>query len=66
VGRNSMAKISSTPGKTQLINHFAINGLELDKEKDTTPWYLTDLPGFGYAKSVSQSALNGNELPGNS
>jgi len=54
VGRNSMAKISSTPGKTQLINHFAINGLELDKEKDTTPWYLTDLPGFGYAK-ISKS-----------
>ncbi len=49
-----MAKISSTPGKTQLINHFAINGLDLDKEKDTTPWYLTDLPGFGYAK-ISKS-----------
>ena len=49
-----MAKISSTPGKTQLINHFAINGLDLDKEKVTTPWYLTDLPGFGYAK-ISKS-----------
>ena len=43
VGRLSMAKISSTPGKTQLINHFVIN-----EEKE--PWYLTDLPGFGYAK----------------
>lgn len=39
--RKSLAKISSTPGKTQLINHFTIN-------KDE--WYLVDLPGFGYAK----------------
>ncbi|PCJ82649.1 MAG: YihA family ribosome biogenesis GTP-binding protein [Bacteroidetes bacterium] len=54
VGRNSMAKISSTPGKTQLINHFAINGLELSDKKEITPWYLTDLPGFGYAK-ISKS-----------
>jgi GTP-binding protein len=54
VGRNSLAKISSTPGKTQLINHFAINGLELDKKQELTPWYLTDLPGFGYAK-ISKS-----------
>ncbi|MFO8067293.1 MAG: ribosome biogenesis GTP-binding protein YihA/YsxC [Bacteroidales bacterium] len=39
--RKSLAKTSSTPGKTQLINHFLIN----DR------WYLTDLPGFGYAKA---------------
>ncbi len=39
-GRTSLAKISSTPGKTQLINHF-----EIDRE-----WYLVDLPGYGYAK----------------
>ena len=45
VGRLSMAKISSTPGKTQLINHFEINS-----EKKDESWYLTDLPGFGYAK----------------
>jgi len=38
------AKISSTPGKTQVINHFLIND----------NWYLVDLPGYGYAK-VSQS-----------
>ena len=37
---NKLAKISSTPGKTQTINHFLVN-----KE-----WYLVDLPGFGYAK----------------
>ena len=39
-GNKKLAKTSSTPGKTQLINHFEIN------EK----WYLVDLPGYGYAK----------------
>lgn len=35
-----LAHTSSTPGKTQLINHFIIN----------QAWYLVDLPGYGYAK----------------
>jgi GTP-binding protein len=39
-----LAKISGKPGKTQLINHFLING----------NWSLVDLPGYGYAK-VSKS-----------
>ncbi|MEZ4827460.1 MAG: ribosome biogenesis GTP-binding protein YihA/YsxC [Bacteroidia bacterium] len=39
-GRNNLAKTSSTPGKTQTINHFIINDA----------WYLADLPGYGYAK----------------
>ncbi len=43
VDRKSLAKTSGTPGKTKLINHFIIN----EKKK---PWYLVDLPGFGYAK----------------
>ncbi|MBL7871016.1 MAG: YihA family ribosome biogenesis GTP-binding protein [Cyclobacteriaceae bacterium] len=43
-GRKELAKISSTPGKTQTINHFLIN----------KSWYLVDLPGYGYA-SVSKS-----------
>ncbi|RTL59621.1 MAG: YihA family ribosome biogenesis GTP-binding protein [Sphingobacteriales bacterium] len=40
-----LAKTSASPGKTQLINHFIING----------DWYLVDLPGYGFAK-VSQSS----------
>lgn len=43
--RKSLAKTSSTPGKTQLINHFVIN----------KNWYLVDLPGYGYAR-VSKKA----------
>lgn len=35
-----LAKTSGTPGKTQLINNFVING----------SWSLTDLPGYGYAR----------------
>lgn len=40
VGRLDLAKTSSQPGKTQLINHFMVNN----------SWYLVDLPGYGYAK----------------
>ena len=36
-----LAKTSSTPGKTQLINHFIINN----------EWYLVDLPGYGFTKT---------------
>lgn len=39
-GRKGLAKTSSMPGKTLLINHFLING----------SWYIVDLPGYGYAK----------------
>ena len=38
--RKKLAKTSSTPGKTRLINHFRIND----------EWFLADLPGYGYAK----------------
>jgi len=56
VGRLKMAKISSTPGKTQLINHFMIN--EPDKKtKEDASWYLTDLPGFGYAKTSKKDRI---------
>jgi GTP-binding protein len=49
--KRGLAKISNTPGKTQLINHFDI--ISSDKKK----WYLVDLPGYGYA-TVSQKARN--------
>jgi ribosome biogenesis GTP-binding protein YsxC/EngB len=39
--RKYLAKVSSTPGKTRLINHFLINNM----------WHLVDLPGYGYAKA---------------
>ena len=44
-GRKALAKTSSTPGKTLLINHFLING----------EWYIVDLPGYGFAKRSKES-----------
>jgi len=41
----NLAKVSSKPGKTQLINHFEVIS-ETDVEK---MWHLVDLPGYGYA-----------------
>jgi GTP-binding protein len=41
----NLAKVSSKPGKTQLINHFEVVS-ETDVEK---MWHLVDLPGYGYA-----------------
>jgi GTP-binding protein len=38
---HNLAKTSSTPGKTKLINHYLVN--------DT--WYLVDLPGYGFARA---------------
>lgn len=43
-----LAKVSATPGKTRLINHFLIND----------DWYLVDLPGYGYART-SKSQRSG-------
>lgn len=44
-GRNNLAKVSGSPGKTTLINHFQVN-----QEADNKGWYLVDLPGYGFAK----------------
>ena len=44
LNKKSIAKTSSKPGKTLLINHFKIN----DK------FYFVDLPGYGYANTSKQ------------
>ena len=43
-GRKGLAKTSSTPGKTRLLNYFSVNDGE---------FYLVDLPGYGYAVKLS-------------
>jgi GTP-binding protein len=40
-GRKNLAKTSSAPGKTRIINHYLVNGA----------WYLVDLPGYGYSRT---------------
>ena len=39
----SLAKVSSTPGKTRLVNHFLVNG----------SWYLVDLPAYRKASGAN-------------
>ncbi len=50
--QKGLAKVSSTPGKTRLINHFVID------EK----WMLVDLPGYGYAKTSKKDREAFGEL----
>lgn len=45
MGKKDLAKTSSEPGKTRLINHFMVND----------DWFLVDLPGYGYAKALRSS-----------
>ena len=42
IGRKNLARTSSTPGKTQALHYYLVNG--------PAGFYLVDLPGFGYAK----------------
>ena len=48
--RKGLAKSSSTPGKTQLINYFEINFKTGNEELPYLFARFVDLPGFGYAK----------------
>jgi len=54
MNNQKLAKTSSSPGKTQMINHFAIQSTKNEHSKTWDNWYIVDLPGYGYAK-VSQS-----------
>lgn len=50
-GRKQLAKVSATPGKTQLINFFLVNGA----------WIIVDLPGYGYARVGEAKRVGFNE-----
>ena len=50
--QKELAKTSSTPGKTQMINHFLINN----------NWYLVDLPGYGFARAGKGELYEFNEM----
>lgn len=51
-GRHGLAKVSSTPGKTRMLNFFLIN----------QQWGLVDLPGYGFAKGPKAEQARFNEL----
>jgi len=50
--RRNLAKTSSTPGKTQLLNYFRIDDA----------FYLVDMPGYGYAKAAKTSRIEWAKL----
>ena len=52
--KDGLAKVSATPGKTQLLNFFIMN----------QTWSLVDLPGYGYAKVAKSEKINFNESVG--
>lgn len=52
--KDGLAKVSATPGKTQLLNFFVMN----------ETWSLVDLPGYGYAKVAKSEKINFNESVG--
>ncbi|GAA5130601.1 YihA family ribosome biogenesis GTP-binding protein [Luteolibacter yonseiensis] len=52
--KDALAKVSATPGKTQLLNFFIMN----------EAWSLVDLPGYGYAKVAKSEKINFNESVG--
>ncbi|MCH5247789.1 MAG: YihA family ribosome biogenesis GTP-binding protein [Muribaculaceae bacterium] len=47
LGQKDLAKTSSKPGKTALINHFLVND----------SWYVVDLPGYGYASRGKEDRI---------
>lgn len=52
--KENLAKVSATPGKTQLINFFVID----------EQWALVDLPGYGFAKVAEKQRMDFNESVG--
>lgn len=51
-GIKRLAKVSNTPGRTQLINYFNVGD----------EFYLVDLPGYGYAKASKAKVAIWNKL----
>ena len=52
LGRKSLARVSSSPGKTVTINYYNVDG----------KMYLVDLPGYGYAKRSFESKKSWSSL----
>ncbi|MGM9680525.1 MAG: ribosome biogenesis GTP-binding protein YihA/YsxC [Eubacteriales bacterium] len=52
IGRKSLARVSSSPGKTVTVNFYAVDG----------SLYLVDLPGYGYAKRAGEDRARWSEL----
>lgn len=49
---SKMAKTSSTPGRTRLVNYFLVDN----------KFYLVDLPGYGFHKAGKEATMNWDEV----
>jgi GTP-binding protein len=52
-GQKGLAKVSGTPGKTRLLNHFRVVSDMAGSSAGSSAsvsWFLVDLPGYGFAK----------------
>jgi len=56
--QKGLAKISRTPGKTRLINYFEVLLAPIPRE----PFYMVDLPGYGYAKASADQQASWGKL----
>lgn len=56
IERKNLARTSSAPGKTRLLNFYLVDALTADD----TPllWYFVDMPGYGYAKAAKSERQN--------
>lgn len=60
VNRKKLARISSEPGKTRLINFYKVKGNYEKNGESTTQeqdFYLVDLPGYGFSKMSKQQQI---------
>ncbi|MBO5992496.1 MAG: YihA family ribosome biogenesis GTP-binding protein, partial [Acidaminococcaceae bacterium] len=50
--RNGLARVSSSPGKTQTLNFYRLDAKRVTEQaEDRTQFYLVDLPGYGFART---------------
>jgi GTP-binding protein len=57
IGRKSLARVSGTPGRTRLINFFKITW-----QKGSFPFYVADLPGYGFAAAPKAMVAGWQQL----
>ena len=50
-GTKGLARVSSEPGRTRLVNFFRVTGAVRPVRGGRGEFYLVDLPGYGYAKA---------------
>lgn len=60
---HKLAKTSALPGKTQMINHFAVKSTS--NNKISAQWYIVDLPGYGFAKVSQQQRKQWQQMTEN-